>query len=87
MTKEQKPKRWLQKIEIKKGALSHDLNIPESENIPVGLLKKIKKSKVGATITNPTKSGKYKIKVTDKLKKRANFALVLKSFRERRGKK
>ena len=79
-------KKWLQKIKIKKGALSRDLNIPESKNIPIGLLKKIKHSKVGTIIVNPTKTGKEKIKVTDTLKKRANFALILKSFKKKKKK-
>ena len=48
-----KNKRWIQKAKIKKGALHQQLAI--TGDIPVTLLKKIKTSKTGTTITNPTK--------------------------------
>ena len=60
---------------IKKGALSKQLQIKESDNIPITLLKKIISSKIGSTIKNPTQKGKYYIKVTRLLKRRVNFAL------------
>jgi len=79
-------RKWIPR-NMKKGALSRQLGIPEKENIPVTLLKKIKNAKVGSTITNPTKTGKRKIKVTRKLKRRAVIALTLKRLSKRKKKK
>jgi len=73
-------KRWIKKAQLKKGALSRQLGIPEKDNIPFTLLEKIKKAEIGETIKNPTKSGKREIKVTNKLKKRAVLALTMKRF-------
>jgi len=80
-------KRWIQKAIKKPGALSKQLGIPEEEDIPVSLLKKIKNAEIGEVITNPTKKGKKKIKVTRKLKKRAVLALTLKKLSKRKKKK
>jgi len=66
---------------MKKGRLSQQLNIPLYRNIPISLLKKISKAKIGTYITNPCKLGKRRIKVTRLLKKRAVLALTLKRFR------
>ena len=66
---------------IKQGALSQQLGIPEEKNIPVSLLQKIKRTPVGKTMKNPTESGKASIKVTPLLKKRANMAITLKKFK------
>ena len=68
-----KNKRWIQKAKIKKGALHRQLAI--TGDIPVTLLKRIKNSKTGTTITNPTRKGKRRIAVTTLLKRRVNFAL------------
>ena len=76
--------RWIQKAIKKPGALSRQLGIPEEENIPVTLLKKIRDAEIGETITNPTKKGKRKIKVTALLKKRAVLALTLKKLAKRK---
>ena len=73
-------KKWIQKVAIKEGALSRQLGIPEAENIPVTLLKAIKKAHIGDTVQNPTQSGKRKIKVTLKIKRRAVLALTLKKM-------
>jgi len=73
-------KRWIKKAQLKKGALSRQLGIPEKDNIPFTLLEKIKKAEIGETIKNPTKLGKQEIKVTNKLKKRAVLALTMKRF-------
>jgi len=44
------------RINKEPGALSQKLNIPEEEeNIPLSLLTRIKKAKIGTTNTNPTK--------------------------------
>jgi len=64
------------------GSLSRQLSIPIKDNIPKSLLNKIIRAKAGQTITNPTKSGKRRIKVTRLLERRAIFARTLKSFRK-----
>ena len=56
---------------IKKGALSKQLGIPEKEDIPKALLRKLKAMKVGETMDYKGK----KIKITETLKKRVQFAL------------
>ena len=75
-------KKFIQKIKIKKGALSRQLGIPIKDNIPIGLLNKIIKAKAGDTITNPTKSGKRRIKVTRLLERRSILARTLKRFKK-----
>ena len=77
-------KKFIQKIGLKKGALSRQLKIPEKDNIPVTLLNKIIKAKAGDTIRNPTKSGKKIIKVTRLLERRAIFAKTLKKLPRRK---
>ena len=77
------PKKFIKKIRIKKGALSRQLNIPEEENIPMSLLNKIISAKAGQTITNPTKTGKRRIKVTRLLERRSILARNLKRMRRR----
>jgi len=57
------------------------LQIPIKDNIPFTLLEKIRTTPIGKTITNPTKKGKRRIKVTAFLKKRAVLALNLKRIR------
>ena len=73
---------WIQSAIKKKGALSRQLGIPIEKNIPISLLEKIRNAKIGSTITNPTKTGKRRIKVTRLLKKRAVLALTLKRLRK-----
>ena len=68
-----KDKNWIQRAKIKKGALHRQLAV--TGDIPVSLLRKIKRSKTGTTISNPTKKGKRRIAVTTLLKRRVNFAL------------
>lgn len=75
--------RWIQKTGLKKGTLSRQLGIPEEENIPITLLEKIRRAEIGAVVRNPTKTGKRRIKVTRKLKRRAVLALTLKRMRRR----
>lgn len=60
---------------IKKGALHRQLSIKQDKDIPVSLLRKIKATPKGKKITNPTKTGKRRIAVTELLKKRVQFAL------------
>lgn len=66
-------KKWIQKALHggKKGALHRQLGIPESETIPKGILKRIREQGKGSFIMVRGK----KMKVTKKLKDRANFAL------------
>jgi len=70
--------KWIQKIHLKKGALHKELDIDSEKKIPVALLNKIISAKAGDVITNPTKVGKRKIKVTRKLEQRAILARNLK---------
>lgn len=74
-------KRFIQKLNLKKGALHRQLEISPKKTIPVSLLKKISKTKTGKIITNPTSVGKKKIKVTNKLGARVNVALTLRSLK------
>jgi len=60
---------------LKKGALHRQLGITVGTDIPRTLLRKIKASSEGRTISNPTKKGKRRIKVTKLLKQRVQFAL------------
>ena len=64
---------------IKQGALSQELGIPEEQNIPVTLLRRVKNAKAGTTVKNPTTKGKRSIRVTEEIKKQANFALNAKT--------
>jgi len=70
--------RWIQDAKIKKGALSHDLGVPESKRIPITLLRAIQRADVGTTIHNPTTVGNATIMVTGRLKRRASLALTFK---------
>ena len=75
--------KFIQKAHLKKGALSRQLGIKESNNIPLMLLDKIIKAKAGQSIKNPTKKGKAVIKVTRLLERRAIFAKNMKNFRKK----
>jgi len=79
-------KKWIPR-NLKKGALSRQLGIPEEKNIPVTLLEKIRRAKIGKKIRNPTKTGKRLIRVTRLLKKRAVLALTLKRITKKRRRK
>jgi hypothetical protein len=72
-------KYWIQKAVGKRGSLSRQLGIPEEKNIPVTLLEKIKKAKIGSTVHNPTGQGKKRIRVTRLLKRRSVLAHTLKT--------
>ena len=75
--------RFIQKAKLKKGALSKQLQIPEKENIPITLLRKINRTQIGKIVKNPTKTGKSRIKVTRLLKRRSVFAETLKTIKRR----
>jgi len=76
--------KWIQSAlsKHKPGSLSRQLQVPVKDNIPFTLLEKIKTTPIGKTITNPTKKGKKRIKVTRLLKQRAVLALNLKRIRK-----
>lgn len=78
-----KPKKFIKKIGIRKGALSRQLGIPEEKNIPMTLLNKIVAAKAGETIRNPTMTGKRRIKVTRLVERRAILARTLKRLPRR----
>jgi len=65
----------------KRGSLHRQLEVPNGKRIPMRLLSKIKSAEVGKTVTNPTKTGKRKVKVTGLLKKRAVVAHTLRKFK------
>lgn len=69
---------WIPK-NIKKGALSRQLGIPESAIIPIGILSDIKHAEIGTTIHNRYNIGRPIIKVTKLLKQRATMAHTLKT--------
>jgi len=74
---------WIQSAlrRHKRGSLHRQLEVPNSKRIPTGLLEKIKSAEVGTRITNPTKTGKRRIKVTGLLKKRAVVAHTLRGLK------
>ncbi|MEX0932807.1 MAG: hypothetical protein WDZ77_01780 [Candidatus Pacearchaeota archaeon] len=76
--------KWIQKIRMKKGTLHKQLGISLDKKIPISLLNKIIASKPGDTITNPSRLGKKKIKVTKLLEKRANLAKNLKNISKKK---
>ena len=61
-----KPK-WIQQAAPKKGALHRQLGYPQTETLPLGLLKEIKQANPGTHVRGYT--------VTPLLKKRVNFVL------------
>jgi hypothetical protein len=73
-------KKWIQEAVEKPGTLHRQLGIPKDKKIPVSLLNKIISAKAGEVITNPTKLGKEKIKVTQLLERRAILARNLKKI-------
>jgi hypothetical protein len=76
-----KPNMWIQKTGVKKGKLSVQLGIPEKENIPIGLLEKIRHTEIGEKAKNPSLMGRRSYTVTPLLKKRAVLALTLKKIK------
>lgn len=75
---------FIQGINLKKGALSRQLGIPEKKNIPEKLLNKIIAAKSGQTIRNPSRIGKRKIKITKLIERRSILARNLKHLKRRR---
>lgn len=75
-------KKWIPK-NIKKGALKRQLGYKENQTIPMSILNKILKAKVGSKITIKGKT----ITVTATLKRRANLAHNFRKMRKRGRKK
>jgi len=73
-------RRWVQHAVKKPGSLSRQLGIPERENIPTTLLKRIRRAPMGKLLKNPTAAGRSRIKITPLLKTRANLALTFRGF-------
>ena len=72
-------KKWIQKTDMKKGALHKKLNVPEDKKIPKTLLNKLKKELIAKG------EGDKKLSAADsKLLKQVNLALTLKSVKENR---
>ena len=65
----------------KKGALRAQLRIPKHKKIPCTLLNRIKTTKIGEVIKNPTQIGKQEMRITRLLKRRAVMALLYKRAR------
>ena len=76
---EKKEKKWIQKTDMKKGALHKKLNVPEDKKIPKTLLNKLKKELMAKS------KGDKKLSAADsKLLKQVNLALTLKTVKENR---
>lgn len=76
--------KWIQKIHLKRGVLHRELGIPKDEKIPMALLNKIISAKAGDTITNPSKLGRKRIKVTRQIEQRAILARNLKNLSKKK---
>jgi len=77
-------KRWIQRAIHRPGKLHSDLSVPKGTKIPMTLLDKIINAKAGQIITNPSKVGKKRIKVTRKIEQRAILARNLKRIANRK---
>ena len=74
-----KEKKWIQKTDMKKGALHKKLNVPEDKKIPKSLLNKLKKELMAKG------EGDKKLSKSDStLLKQVNLALTLKTVKENR---
>ncbi len=65
----------------KKGSLHRQLGVPMDKTITKSLLNKIKRTEIGKTVKNPTRTGKRRIKVTRLMKKRSVLAHTLRGFK------
>lgn len=76
-------KKFIQELDLKRGALKKQLDIPANRKIPFELLMKIQKAKAGETIRNPTATGKRTIKVTRLLEQRVILAMTLRKIKKK----
>ena len=74
---EKKDKKWIQKTDMKKGALHKKLNVPEDEKIPQAKLKSLKKE-----LMKKAEGDKKLSEPDSKLLKQVNLALTLKGMKE-----
>ena len=74
---DKKEKKWIQKTEMKKGALHKKLGIPEGDKIPVSKLKSLK-----AELSKKAEGDKKLSASDSKLLKQVNLALTLKNIKE-----
>ena len=65
-------------IPIKTGALSKMLRIPEEENIPMTLLRRLNKMEIGTEFEQKGKT----MKMTNLMKKRVSLAITLKNMKK-----
>lgn len=65
----------VEKVKYKEGALTKMLGFKGDEEIGMPNLRKLKKAKVGEMVT--IKGGKGKVKMTELMKRRVNFAFTL----------
>jgi len=75
--------KWIQKAIKRPGTLHKNLEIPKDKKIPIVLLNKIISAQAGDTITNPTSTGKKKIKVTRRLESKAILARNLRKLKKK----
>lgn len=74
---EKKEKKWIQKTDMKKGALHKKLGVPEGDKIPVSKLKSLK-----AELSKKAEGDKKLSASDSKLLKQVNLALTLKNIKE-----
>jgi hypothetical protein len=74
---EKKEKKWIQKTDMKKGALHKKLGVPEGDKIPKSKLNNLKKE-----LMNKAKGEKKLTDEESKLLKQVNLALTLKDIKE-----
>jgi hypothetical protein len=74
----EKSDHFIQAADVKKWALHKMLHICECETLPVPLLRKIQKLKIGARVEH----NGYVIPITTLLKRRVNFALLMSKLRK-----
>ncbi len=74
---EKKEKKWIQKTNMKKGALHKKLNVPEDEKIPQAKLKSLKKE-----LMKKAEGDKKLSQADSTLLKQVNLALTLKGIKE-----
>ena len=77
-------KRWIQKVIWHPGTLHKELEISKSKKIPSKLINKIVSAEIGKIITNPTTTGKKKIKVTRLLKRRVSLLRNLENIHNKK---
>ena len=78
LTEKKKVKKWIPSGSMKKGALSRDLGYKEEENIPIGVLMKVKKE-----LEQKAKGSAVLSKAENTRLRRVNLALFLKRSKKK----